>query len=114
MERGGKIASISSTVERLAASFGTGKGLRAIEKDAAQRLRQLDRQVGETAVTGLFDSVIEQNVGHEEVGDFLEHLREFTLGNVEMFRERNGAPSAALALAATSEPAPLPLVRGNV
>ena len=38
-----------------------GERLRAIEKDVAQRLRQLDRQVGETAVAGLFDSVIEQN-----------------------------------------------------
>jgi lon-related putative ATP-dependent protease len=91
-----------------------GESLRAIEKDVAQRLRQLDRQVGETAVAGLFDSVIEQNVGHEEVGDFLEHLREFTLGNVEMFRERNGAPSAALALAATSQPDPFLAFRCNV
>jgi lon-related putative ATP-dependent protease len=91
-----------------------GERLRAIEKDVAQRLRQLDRQVGETAVAGLFDSVIAQNEGHEEVGDFLAHLREFTLGNVEMFRERNGAPSAALALAAASQPDPYMAFRCNV
>ncbi len=76
-----------------------GERLRAMEKDAAQRLRQLDRLVGETAVAPLFDSVISQNEARSGLVDFLRHLREFTLGNVELFRERDGQPNAALALA---------------
>ncbi len=92
----------------------SGERLRAIEKDGSQRLRQLDRQVGETAVEGLFASVIAQNGEHLQLAAFLEHLREFTVSNVDLFRETEGQPIPALALAAAAQPDPFIGFRCNV
>ncbi|HEU4758609.1 MAG TPA: AAA family ATPase, partial [Dehalococcoidia bacterium] len=88
--------------------------VRALEREVSERLRQLDRQVGEAALTGMFDSVIAQNEGNEEVVGFLQKLREFTLANIDILRERNGQPSAAFALATTIQPDPLLTFRCNV
>jgi lon-related putative ATP-dependent protease len=89
--------------------------LRAVEREASKHLRQLDRQVGETAVAGLFDSVISQNEAHPEVVRFLGQLREFTLANIELFREREGQPNVAQALAAAGPQAdPFLAFRCNV
>ncbi len=88
--------------------------VRALEREVSDRLRQLDRQVGEAALAGLFDSVIAQNEGYAEVVRFLQQLREFTLGNIDIFRERNGQPGAAFALAAASQPDPFLAFRCNV
>jgi hypothetical protein len=70
-----------------------GECLRAIEKDVTQRLRQLDRQVGETAVLACSTRDRAERRPRGGVPD----TSEFTLGNVEMFR--SATPSAALALA---------------
>jgi len=92
-----------------------GERLRALERDVSQRVRQLDRQVAETAVAGLFDSIIAQNQGYPEVPRFLEQLREFCVGSIDLFRERDGQPAAAVAaLAGAAQPDPVLAFRCNV
>jgi predicted ATP-dependent protease len=78
--------------------------VRAIEKDVSQEVRKLDRQVGETAVAGLFDAMISQNEAHADLVGFLGHLREFTLGNIELLRDRDGQSNAAPAPGAPAGP----------
>ncbi|MBI2912317.1 MAG: AAA family ATPase, partial [Chloroflexi bacterium] len=92
-----------------------GERLRALERDVTQRVRQLDRQVAEAAVAGLFDSIIAQNQAYPEVPRFLEQLREFTLASIDLFRDREGQPGAAMAaLAGAAQPDPFLAFRCNV
>ena len=81
-----------------------GERLRAIEREVTQRLRHLDRQVGETALAGLFDSVISQNQPYPEVVRFLQKLHDFTLSNVELLRDRNDQPGPAPVRAVQPDP----------
>jgi lon-related putative ATP-dependent protease len=91
-----------------------GEQLRAVEKGVAQRLRQLDRQVGEAAIAGLFDAVESQNEAYAEPVRFLQQLQEFALANIELFRDRDGHAEAALALAVGPQPDPFLAFRCNV
>ncbi len=90
--------------------------LRSIERDVSREVRKLDRQVGEAAVAGLFDSTISQNEAHTELVEFLQHLREFTLGNINLFRDQEGQSNAPPALAAApgQQPDPFMAFRCNV
>ena len=81
-----------------------GERLRAIEQEVTQRLRHLDRQVGETALAGLFDSVISQNQPYPDVVRFLQKLHDFTLSNVELLRDRNDQPGPAPVRAVQPDP----------
>ena len=67
-------------------------------------------------MTGPFDAVIEQYGDHEEVAQFLEHLREFTLENVELFRGARWAAErgAGAGVAAAAQPDPFLAFRVNV
>jgi predicted ATP-dependent protease len=82
--------------------------LRTLEREVTERMRQLDRRVTEGAVAGLFDSIIAQNTEYPEVADFLQQLREFTMGNVDLFRDGEAQQNIAAALAAAGAPQPDP------
>ncbi len=112
----GQRKEIESRQQRAMEAVGeVAKRLRAVEREASQRLRKLDRQVGETAVAGLFDSAMSQNGAHPELVRFLERLREFTLANVDLFRQGDVQPNVALALAAAGpQPDPFLPFRCNV
>lgn len=91
-----------------------GERLRALEREMQGRLRQLDRQIGEAAVSGLFASVIAQNSHLPEVASFLERLREFTVAHIDLFRDREGQPQQAAAGPAGAHPDPFLAFRCNV
>jgi len=63
-----------------------GERLRALEQELMQRLRELDRQVGENAVNALFRRASESFQQYPEVASFLEELRAHTLANLDLFR----------------------------
>ncbi|MEX0799883.1 MAG: AAA family ATPase [Dehalococcoidia bacterium] len=82
--------------------------LRALEREVTQRMRQLERRVAEAAVASLFDSIVAQNGEHPEVPQFLEQLREFTMGNVDLFRDGEQQQAAVAAMTAMGHPLPDP------
>ena len=90
-----------------------GEKVRIIEREVSQHLRQLDRRVGETALAGLFDSVVAQNEAYPEVKRFLEQLREFSLANVDLLRDHDGQVSSMLP-AGLAQPDPFLAFRCNV
>jgi lon-related putative ATP-dependent protease len=77
-----------------------GDRLRALERDIQARLRELDRQVGEAAVSGLFRAVVDQFRHLPQVASFLEELREYTLAHLDLFRD-------------TEMPQPMPRLPGR-
>lgn len=64
--------------------------IRSIERDVTNRLRELDRQVAQTAVNGLFSHIVREYESLPQVAAFLEELREYTLAHVDLFRDREG------------------------
>jgi len=70
-----------------------GDRLRALERNLHSRLRELDRQVGQTAVNGLFRAVVDQYRHLPQVASFLEELRDYTLAHLDIFRDAEGPPT---------------------
>ncbi len=70
-----------------------GERLRALERDLQARLRELDRQVGQAAVSGLFRAVVDQYRHLPQVASFLEELWDYTLAHLEIFRDTEGPPT---------------------
>jgi lon-related putative ATP-dependent protease len=64
--------------------------LRAIERDVAEKLRELDKRVVRSVMAGPFETIILQ---HREVGEvptFLQQLQEFMAENIYLLREQGG------------------------
>jgi len=72
-----------------------GERLRALEQEVVQKLRELDRRVGENAVNALFRRAIESFQQHPQVVSFLEELQAHTLANLDLLRAEQ-PPAAAL------------------
>jgi lon-related putative ATP-dependent protease len=63
-----------------------GERLRALEQELVQKLRELDRQVGQAAVDALFRQAIASFQQYPQVVSYLEELRSHTLANLDLFR----------------------------
>ena len=75
-------AEIQSTLERLG----------AIEQETINRLRALDRSVAETGLAYIFKELLDHYQGQKDTLDFLQALKEYTLDNLNLFREQEGPP----------------------
>jgi hypothetical protein len=64
-----------------------GERLRAIEREVGSAIQELDRQVVAAVVTFPFDAVKKEFGENEEVTQFLEQLREFTLKSADFLRQ---------------------------
>lgn len=65
------------------------RGLR-IEREARQRVAELDREVAQFAVGALFEEIRGNYQGLDQVLDYLEQVREDILDNVGLFRAEHG------------------------
>ena len=65
-----------------------------IEKEARQRVAELDREVAQFAVGGLFEDIRAQYEGLEQVLDYLEQVREDIVDNQGIFRAEHGEEQA--------------------
>jgi len=59
-----------------------------IEREAAQKLQNLDQSVAEVTVSRLFASLIEEYKDQEMVSKYLADLKDYTLNNVDAFKEQ--------------------------
>jgi predicted ATP-dependent protease len=64
-----------------------GEQLRAIEREVGSMIQEMDRQVVAAVVTGPFDHVKKEYSENEEVPEFLDRLREFTLKSADFLRQ---------------------------
>lgn len=62
-----------------------------LEKEARRKVAELDREVAEFAVGGLFDELKEQYGGIDSVAEYIEQVREDVIDNVEIFRADQAA-----------------------
>ncbi len=91
-----------------------GEKLRAIERNVGVKLRDLDRKVAESVTSGSFEAIIRQHEGEEEVGQFLQQLREFAAQNLPLLREHETPAQTSAGLPPGSAPDPFLAFRCNV
>lgn len=72
-----------------------GEGMRAVEREVATAVTQMDRQVVAVVVEGPFAALIAEHKNHPDTADFLEDLRAFTLKNADFLRQLAGQPAPA-------------------
>ena len=66
----------------------TGDQLRAIEREVAEKVVQLDREVAEVVLKGSFEPIESTYGEFAEVPQFLQRLRAFALENVQLLRKQ--------------------------
>ena len=71
--------------------------MRAIEKETREKVRELDRSVGELRLSDLFRKLMDDSEGLPEVIECLTSLKEYSLNNLNLFTTDGGqaADSAA-------------------
>ncbi|HWQ11620.1 MAG TPA: AAA family ATPase [Roseiflexaceae bacterium] len=80
------------------------KQVRAFERDARDRLQELDRRVALFIVGDLIDDLVEQYADVPEVPDFLRAVQKDILENIEIFKSGGHAPAEGGAEAALASP----------
>jgi predicted ATP-dependent protease len=88
--------------------------VRAIERIAGQKLREMDRGVAEAVMNGSFEAIVERHQGDGEVRQFLLDLRGFMAGNILLLREQESQAQAVPGLPAGGLPDPFLAFRVNV
>ena len=71
---------------------GTMEQMRAIEKDTLDKVRGLDRNVGEMRLSNIFHKLVEDWERLPDVTNYLDSLKGYTLNNLNLF---TGAQSSA-------------------
>ena len=61
--------------------------IRALEKEIGERMRENEKKAGEFAISGPFEDLFRAYDGQPEVIAFLNELREYTLGKLELFMQ---------------------------
>ena len=70
-----------------------GEKLRAIERQVAETITEMDRAVVEAIVKAPFDTLAQDFAQYEEAGAFLSQLREYTLKSADLLRQMAAAPA---------------------
>lgn len=82
----------SAFMERVEETFNKAH---LLEKETAQRIKELDGKVGEFATARPFEVLRASYKDHPKVVAYLDELRAFTLNNVDRFRPQEGQRPAA-------------------
>lgn len=69
----------------------TMKRLGAVQKEAMQRIQALERRAAEVALGRPFQELLAQYRDFSDAVSYLESLRDFTLGNIGLFQEKEEA-----------------------
>jgi predicted ATP-dependent protease len=89
-------AAIAQRREELDESLSAfAKQMRAIEREAVERVTRQDRDVALRAVGGLVEDVVERYEGIEPVATYLAELRDGILGEIDLFRGHPIAPDGS-------------------
>ncbi len=88
--------------------------LRAIERQVAAQLRELDQGVVKAVMAGPFEAIIEHHREDGEVPEFLQDLQDFMVNNIYLLREQEGQPPQPLGLPGAGQPDPFLAFRVNL
>ena len=81
----------------------TMEHLRSVEKESQDKVKALDRAVGELRLTDLFKGLVREHGQSLEVIEYLNDLKEYSLSNLNVFTAEATQPQAPLV-----QGAPLP------
>jgi len=85
-----RIRSVSREVEEQSASYV--HQLRELEKETAERIGDLDREVGRFACGSLFQDLRDRYADNHEVLEYLRHVEEDVLAHLDEFRATQESP----------------------
>ena len=69
--------------------------LKTIEKDTQDKVKALDRNVGDMTLSDVFRTLLNECKGLPDVTSYLDSLREYTLSNLRMFMGDGNEPAAS-------------------
>ena len=84
-KRGGLLQPVQETMDRI----------KSIEKETQEKVRALDRRLGEEGLSYLFRGLLEEYRDVTEVTEYLAALKEHILNNLNMFASDEGQPSGS-------------------
>ncbi|MEW6586635.1 MAG: ATP-binding protein, partial [Nitrospirota bacterium] len=66
--------------------------LHDFEKEVGEKLKEIERKAGEFAISGLFDDLMKSYREHQEVLDFLQDAKKYTLEHLDLFIQAPAQP----------------------
>jgi len=76
----------------------TYTNLRELDKEIAEKMKELEQKTGNFAISRIFDILIEKYSEHGEVVNFLKESRNYTLSKIDMFLQTTGSQPAPFAV----------------
>jgi lon-related putative ATP-dependent protease len=74
----------------------TFENIRALEREAEEKVRGLDNRVGLAAISSHFQKLVQEYQDVPDAAKFLEELKAFTLENLDLFRQNEHRPPTPL------------------
>jgi predicted ATP-dependent protease len=68
--------------------------VREYETQITRRLKEYDRNIADFVVTKLFNNIIKEYDDTDNISKFLTDLKDYTLGNLEIFKQKEEQPEA--------------------
>jgi hypothetical protein len=83
----------------------TFQKVRTLEKETLDKLRDMDRRVGDFAISALFEELLREYGDVPKAKRYIEDLKSYTLDNLNLFKEQEAQPQpASLGIAGPSFP----------
>jgi predicted ATP-dependent protease len=83
----------SKRLEVMKRMEGTFQTVQALEKETADRLRNLDQTMVERVISGPFEALVAQYPDFPQVVQYINDTKAYTLDNIGLFREQEPQPS---------------------
>jgi lon-related putative ATP-dependent protease len=61
---------------------------RELEREAAEKLQNIDKSVADFTIARLFDSLMQEYKGSERIYQYLTNLKSYTMDNLDIFKEK--------------------------
>jgi lon-related putative ATP-dependent protease len=84
-------------LEKLQATYEKAK---VLEREAVEKLQNIDKAVADFTVARLFDSLMQEYKDSENIVQYLTNLKSYTLDNLDVFKEKEEPSQSVLGLPA--------------
>jgi lon-related putative ATP-dependent protease len=79
----------------------TYEKVRQLERETAEKLQRIDKEVADFTVARLFESLTQEYKDSEKIGKYLTNLKSYTLDNLDIFKEKEDPSQFVLGVPAS-------------